>query len=87
MLGDTQSIGGGTADDMYVCIFLCMTITCNSIDQHQPGKVTKPARGQLNRENEVSLRQMHPPWLVHTSMYNCLQCLLFDMGTCTFMDD
>ena len=28
----------------------------------QPGKITKPAGGQLNRENEVSL-QMHPWWL------------------------
>ena len=25
----------------------------------QSGKVTKPARGQLNRENEVPLLQMH----------------------------
>ena len=42
----------------------------------QPGKVTKPARGQLNRANEVPLLQMHP-WEVHTSMYYCLQCSLF----------
>ena len=26
----------------------------------QPGKVTKPARRQLNRENEVPLLHMHP---------------------------
>ena len=70
MLWDTQSIGGGTADNMYVCIYVrpsLVTVWINRV-------VTKPARSQLNRENEVSLLQMHPPWLVHTSMYNCLQC-------------
>ena len=58
MLRDTQSVGGGTADDMYVFMYLCVAIPCNSMDQ--PGKVTKPARGQQNREKEVSLLQMHP---------------------------
>ena len=27
---------------------------------YQPGKATKPSRGQLNRENEVSSQRMHP---------------------------
>ena len=41
-----------------ICTYLCIAITCNRMDQ--PGKVTKHARGQLNRENEVSLLKMHP---------------------------
>ena len=44
-------IGGGTADDMAVSIY--SHHLKQSMDQ--PGKVTKPARGQLKRENE-----MHP---------------------------
>ena len=54
---------------MYVCMYVCMyAITCKTLPgMDQPGKVTKPARGQLNRENEVSLLQMHPWFLpVHT---------------------
>ena len=34
---------------MYVCMYVCMVITYDSVDQ--PGKVSNPARGQLNREN------------------------------------
>ena len=26
LLCDTESIGGGTADDMYVCMYVCMYI-------------------------------------------------------------
>ena len=39
-----------------VCVrYSCMTINDNvhiAKDKDQPGKVTDPARGQLNRENE-----------------------------------
>ena len=55
MLCDTESIGSSTADGMYVC--MAITYNC-SIDQ--PGNVTKPACGQLNSENEVSLLQILP---------------------------
>ena len=34
-----------------VCIYVCMVITYSK-SKDQPGKVTNPARGQLNRENE-----------------------------------
>ena len=45
----------------------------------QQGKVAKPARGQLNRGNEVPLLQMHPSVVstYYSSTYYCLRCLLF----------
>ena len=55
----------------------------------QPGEVTKPARGQLNKENEVSL-QTDPWWVrIRHSMYCCLHCahILFiwvHVHPCTF---
>ena len=40
---------------VYVCMYVCMYIWPSHIaDMDQPGKVTNPARGQLNRENEHS---------------------------------
>ena len=46
LLCDTENIGGGTADDMYVCMY--GHTYSKSMDQ--PGKVARPAHGQLNRE-------------------------------------
>ena len=38
---------------MYVLV--CMVVTYSRESVHQPGKVANPARGQLNRENELLL--------------------------------
>ena len=46
MLSDTESIGGGTADD--ICVYGHTYSKSSSMDQ--PGKVANPVRGQLNRE-------------------------------------
>ena len=35
----------------YVCVYMCGHHLDKSMDQ--PGKVANPARGQLNRENEL----------------------------------
>ena len=39
-------------DVQYVCMYVCMAITYGKV-KDQPGKVANPARGQLNRENEL----------------------------------
>ena len=38
---------------MYVCMHVCMVITYGKGIIDQPGKVANPARGQLDRENDV----------------------------------
>ena len=49
---------------MYVCTYVCMYgHTYNKI-MDQPGKVASPARGQLNRENYISLSAFAPENLV-----------------------
>ena len=52
---------------------------------NQPGKATKPARGQLNRENEVPLlrkyfRGKYIKYVLLFAMFT------FYIGICTFMD-
>ena len=37
---------------LYVCMYVCMVITYSK-SIYQPGKVTDPARDQLNRKNEL----------------------------------
>ena len=37
-----------------------MSITCNSKSKDRPGKVTNPARGELNRENYFTLFPFAP---------------------------
>ena len=39
---------------------LYMIITCNSKSKDRPGKVTNPARGELNRENYFTLSPFAP---------------------------
>ena len=52
-------------------MFVCVVITYSkSIDQ--PGKVTNPARGQLNRENEYSLSPFAPENLVSRDGFGSL---------------
>ena len=58
MLCDIEIIGGGTTDDVHV---VCMYDHNLQQRMDQPGKVTKPARGQLNGENEVFFMQMMHP--------------------------
>ena len=43
-------------------MYVCMVITYRSMDQ--PGKVANPARGQLNRENNIPLSPCVPENLV-----------------------
>ena len=42
---------------------LCRVITCSK-SMDQPGKVANPARGQLNREMDISLSPFAPENLV-----------------------
>ena len=37
---------------MYVCMYVCMVITYSK-GKDQPGEVANPARGQLNRANDI----------------------------------
>ena len=46
-----------------VCMYLCMVITYSK-SMDQPGKVANPARGQLNRENDIPLSPCVPENLV-----------------------
>ena len=46
-----------------VCMYLCMVITYSK-SMDQPGKVANPARGQLNRENDILLSPCVPENLV-----------------------
>ena len=48
---------------MYVCIYVCMVITYSK-GKDQPGKVANPARGQLDRGNNISMSAFAPENLV-----------------------
>ena len=48
---------------MYVCMYVCMVITYSK-SMDQPGKVANPARGQLNRKNNIPLSPCVPENLV-----------------------
>ena len=45
-------------------MYLCMVITCSRVWINRPGKVANPARGQLNRENNIPLSPCVPENLV-----------------------
>ena len=49
---------------MYVCIVLCCMVITYSKSKDRPDKVANPARGQLKRENEISLSPFAPENLV-----------------------
>ena len=49
---------------MYVCMYVCMYGHHIYRSMNQPGKVTNPARGQLNRENNIPLSPCVPENLV-----------------------
>ena len=48
---------------MYVCMYVYMVITYSK-GMDQPGKAANPARGQLNRENNIPLSPCVPENLV-----------------------
>ena len=49
---------------MYVCMYVCMYGHHILQSMDQPGKVANPARGQLNRENNIHLSPCVPENLV-----------------------
>ena len=58
-------------------MYVCMVITCSK-SMDQPGKVTNPARGQLNRENNhfpVPVRARESG--LARRLYSILYCILY----------